>query len=251
MNKSALILFGFISAPWLLSCSGDVGGFTETGSSSTNIIADLNFTIGASELNPKVFEFDPLVADALDLANATTANVSDILTSTNNISVTITATAADKNNLVVTSGTINFRTQHGFLESNSCELGSDGTCEITWRSNGDETGLLIIPLNGTFDVYSNITAWTLGEESYIDSNGNGEYDDGDTGFYETEEPFVDYDDSGSYTAGDDIIDETIVNSAHDTGDGFFNGTDCTHSTDCSITTRIPIFATNRLKLYYQ
>lgn len=251
MNKSALILFGFITAPWLLSCSGDIGGFTETGTSSSNIISANNFTVAASDLNPQVFEFDPAVADALDLASATTANVSDILSSSNDPEVTLTVTAGDKDNLLVTSGTVYFRTQHGYLVSNSCELGSEGTCQVTWRSNGSVTGLLILPGLTTFDVYSNITAWTTGEESYIDSNGNGEYDDGDIGFYETEEPFVDYDDSSSYTTGDFIIDETTVDGAHNTGDGFFNGTDCTHSTDCSNTQLIPIFSTNRLKLYHQ
>lgn len=249
MNKLTLILFGLVSSLCLVACTGDIDGFTDTGSSSTNIISANNFTVAASELNPKVFEFDTAVVDALDAAGATTANVSDLQISHTGIEVTLTVTAADKNNLLVTSGTIYFRTQHGFLESDNCELGANGTCEVTWRSNGDATGLLTIPLDGTFDVYNSITVWTMGEESYIDSNGNGEYDNGDIGFYETEEPYVDNDDNYSYTSGDILIDVTITDGAHNTGDGFFNGSDCTHSTDCSSTQRIPIFATNRLKLY--
>ncbi len=102
------------------------------------------------------------------------------------------------------------------------------------------------------DGFVTITAYTIGEEGFTDTNGNNVFDDGDAGFDDIEEPFVDADDvhgvdSNGFTAGDVIIDvvstndPTGANGVHDLADGFFNGLGCTHSSLCGIAQSITIF----------
>ncbi len=87
-----------------------------------------------------------------------------------------------------------------------------------------------------------IVAYTIGEESFPDENGNGIYDDADGNqFDDLEEPYIDADESNSFTTGDIIIDvinafdATGANGIHDVSDSFFNGAGCTHTSLCSTT----------------
>lgn len=60
------------------------------------------------------------------------------------------------------------------------------------------------------DNFVTITAWTQGEEGFIDSNGNGVYDQGEI-FYDLSEPFFDYNDNNTFDprysqGGEEFID---------------------------------------------
>ena len=86
-----------------------------------------------------------------------------------------------------------------------------------------------------------VTAYTIGEEAFTDSNGDNVFDDGDAGFDDLEEPYVDADNQFhiQFSSGDTIIDvvstndPTGKNGMHDLADGFFNGNGCTHTSLCA------------------
>ena len=103
-------------------------------------------------------------------------------------------------------------------------------------------------------MFATITAYTIGEETFTDSNGNSLYDDSDSGFDDIEEPYVDVNEDNIYNAGDTIIDvvstndTTGTNGQHDIADGFFNGGGCTHSSLCGVRTSITIWDDISLKI---
>jgi hypothetical protein len=189
--------------------------------SNDNVISQNNFTIRADPVNPAFF--DPATG------NYTTV--------TSEISVQI----GDNNNQLITdSRVIHFRTEWGLIDP-SCSTDENGTCSVTWRSGSPDTA----PAN----MLNNIVAYSNGgQESFLDENGNGFFDDGDTWnniFYQdVQEPFVNVDDSYSasgptFTPGDIVIDTVNGrdlggdNEIHDDGDTFFNGPGCAHATLCS------------------
>ncbi|MCW8955899.1 MAG: hypothetical protein OQL09_03380 [Gammaproteobacteria bacterium] len=215
MNKSALILFGLIFSLGLASCSGDIDGFTGSGSSSTNIISDKNFSVFFDETNPAVIDDDG---------------------GHGGVVVNITIYAADRFDAATSGNTVYIKSQWGTLDSNTCTTTS-GSCSVKWTSNSDFSFL-------PFDLLNTITVYALGEESFTDLNGNGYFDDGDIFLRDLSEPFHDLDHDGIYTAS---VDETIERGDLDNSgdftaaDGKYNGTGCTHSTLCGSDSRIYLF----------
>lgn len=190
---------------------------------NNNPISQNNFTIRADPVDPAFF----------DPATGKYATV------TSTISVQI----GDNNNQLITgSRVIYFRTEWGLIDP-SCATDETGTCSVTWRSGSPDTA--------PTDLKNNIVAYSNGgQESFLDTNGNGIFDDGDIFnnaiFQDVQEPFINIDESFSttaptFTAGDTIIDTingrdlTGANATHDDGDGLFNGPNCAHSTLCSTT----------------
>ena len=207
MNKTrSLTSLALALSVLMAGCSDDGSPFTEGGASSTNIISDNKFAVAASDLNPQV----------RDTVNLITFG---------GIEVTITASAGDKNNALVTSGTVYFATEYGYLSASSCNLDSTGTCSITWTSIPDFASL---PSNG--DLINSITAWTYGEESYFDLDGDGSFSDGDgVQITDTGEPFIDIDHDGNYLAGTDIPIHTDADGIYTVANGKFDGSNCTRS----------------------
>lgn len=219
MKKLSLILFAIVSAPCILSCTGDIDGFTGRDSSSTNIISSGHFSIGLSKINPAVIVID------------TTAGTT---TYHGGVEVEVIATAGDRSNALVTSGTVYFETEYGLLSTSSCEINSTGTCSITWQSELDFT------LLDSSSTENSITAYTTGEEAFLDLNGNDAYDNGET-FYDTDEPFIDANDNGAYgpTPTTDRLIDIDGNGVHTLGDTEYNGTAvCNHPTNCDTATTL-------------
>ena len=162
--------------------------------------------------------------------------------------VELTVFIGDRNNQTLTdSHTINFVAEYGLVEP-SCTT-TDGSCSVTWSA-------IKRPVAGgpASDGFVTITAYTIGEEGFSDTNGNNVFDDGDAGFDDIEEPFIDADDVHGFVSNGFIInsgdvtidvvstnDPTGVNQLHDLADGFFNGPGCTHSSLCGIAQSIAIF----------
>lgn len=230
MKKLSLVLFGIMGTPCILSCTGDIEGFTGLDSSSTNIISSAHFSIGLSPINPSVIVVD------------TTASTT---TYHGGIEVEVIATAGDRSNALVTSGTVYFETEYGLLSTSSCEIDATGTCSVTWQSELDFT-----LLNGgtSGNTENSITAYTTGEEAFIDLNGNDAYDNGET-FFDTDEPYIDTDDDGFYAPPDRLID-IDSNGIHTPGDTKYNGSaDCNHPTNCdSAITSKTIYDITRIQL---
>jgi len=181
---------------------------------NTGTVSYNNFTILAEDLEPQIF--------AAPDGNTFTYH-----------ELQITVRIGDRNNNVLTDEhEVFFKTEWGLMQSPSCKT-KDGTCSVTWQTGSAD--------DAPVDHKNTIVAYTLGEESFEDANGNGIFDDGDTTFTDIEEPFVDSNRNGVYDSGEPIIDRpngndlSGKNGVHDIGDTFFNGGGCTHSSLCSTT----------------
>lgn len=170
------------------------------------------------------FGLDPVSPTVVDLANGGAIDL--------NADVAVTATIADRNNQLLTdTHIVYFETEYGIIEPSCTTI--QGECSVTWQPSG-----IFIPA----DNISWIVAYTTGEEAFLDPNGNGTYDDGET-FFDGEEPWINVDSTESpavYTLGSDTVIDTVngndltgQNLVHDIADGFFNGSGCTHSSLCS------------------
>ncbi|WP_153913716.1 invasin [Shewanella sp. TC10] len=145
---------------------------------------------------------------------------------------TVTIRAADHFNNPVPEGTVvHFRTEggnigQGDLEGSCTTVSNTGTCSVTWTSSNprpfdDTTVVCPVTFNGsslppctgaTMAGYtdgsssiipeprpgrSTITAYAIGEESFVDLNGNGLFDTGED-WTDLSEAFFDHNEDGSY-----------------------------------------------------
>jgi len=228
MNNRFLIITTLLASSTLFmaGCSEDNSSYETPNQSDTptndNPISQNNFTILFSDPTPNYY--DPSTGDLSSVTSDVTVQIGD-----------------NNNQLITGSRVIYFRTEWGLIDP-SCTT-EDGECSVTWRSGSPDT--MPADFKNTIVAYSN-----GGQESYADVNGNGIFDDDDTfntpSYADIEEPFINidesYDASGpTFTAGDIIIDTingldpTGTNTKHDSGDGYFNGPNCAHSTLCSPT----------------
>lgn len=218
MNNRFLIIAPMLVCSTLIlsGCSDDNSSF-ETPNTNPDIttnpgtVSQNNFTILSSDLNPSIFP-DP---------GSNTFTFTEL---------TITARIGDRNNqLLSDEHTIFFKTEWGLIQGSCVTV--DGTCTVTWQTSSADSA--------PADHKNTILAYTVGEESFTDVNGNGIFDDIDSTFDDLEEPFVDSNRDLVYNTGEPIVDvingnsQGAINGAHDIGDTFFNGAGCTHSSLCS------------------
>jgi hypothetical protein len=132
--------------------------------------------------------------------------------------VDVTVRLADRYNNPVPDGTaVTFNTEGGrILGSCSTTTTSteSGLCSVTWTSANPR------PANGR----STIIATAIGEESFVDVNGNGIFDNVDT-WTDLAEAFRDDDESGIYDPGEFFVDFN-QDQVRSPGDGQFNGLLC-------------------------
>ena len=128
--------------------------------------------------------------------------------------VDITAWAADHFNNPVPDGTkIYFTTEGGQIEP-ECET-VKGTCTVKWHSSNPR------PCYGR----ATILATMVGEESFIDANGNGMLDNDET-FYDMDEAFRDDNEDGVYNEKNEEFWDFNQNGKYDLADGKYNGVLC-------------------------
>jgi hypothetical protein len=208
------------------------------------------------------------------------------------VTVPVTVSMTDRfSNPVPDGTTANFQTTLGGIQA-TCQTGSttsgSGACVVNWVSKAPYTangnpqstsgnpnvnpaycsgiGLTMGLCNGTTNGRSPIMATAIGEESFIDANGNGIFDAGDTVAFDpsnadnnfsngkpkpwqdTSEPFLNewelYDTYGTptFVSGEPFIDFNN-NGTRDSPDGAFNGPLCTGAL-CSTDTSVAIGQNN-------
>jgi len=205
----------------VISCGGEGGDSLSGGSGSanvgesigpndpSNIITHRDFSVGFDNGSPEIFDKDFNFEEK---------------------EVVIIVKADDIFDLPVSGQIVNFATEWGtFIDSDSCEL-EGGKCSVTWIP-GD-------PDYGPADCNVSFTAWAVGEEKFVDVNGNKLFDTGEV-FVDLEEPYLDI--SWDYYNGEcnldgvcELIDiENFTgttpgtgNGVHDLGDGQYNGSLC-------------------------
>ncbi len=156
---------------------------------STGIADQDSFSLSASILNPEALNVDNTTVDILILA-------------------------ADRFNNPVPDGTAIFFTVEGGQVDSSC-LTTTGQCSVTWRSSSPR------PSDGRVTLL----ATAIGEESFVDLNGNNVLDDSDN-FEDRPEAFRDDNENGIYDVGTEEFRDFNSNNVRDAGDGEYNGALC-------------------------
>jgi len=151
---------------------------------------------------------------------------------TDGVSIPITVRLSDRYNNPVPDGTSIAFTAEGGKIAPSCKTTTTGTesgvCTVNWTSQNPR------PTNGRVTIL----ATALGEDSFVDINGNGFFDTGES-FVDRGEPFEDDDESGTYNSGEPFLDFT-GNQAYDATYGSFKGITCTGVTSSSTCTLITV-----------
>lgn len=138
------------------------------------------------------------------------------------VTTSITARLGDRFQNPVPNGTaVTFTAEGGNIQSQcttTTTATEGGVCSVNLRSSEPR------PANGRVTVL----AKAIGEESFVDSNGNGAFNNGET-FTDLPEPFRDDNENGSYDVGEDFFDFNN-NQTRDPPDGLFNGVLCNDTT---------------------
>ncbi|PKH59162.1 invasin [Shewanella sp. Choline-02u-19] len=183
-------------------------------------------------------------------------------------SASITIRSADHFNNPVPAGTvINFRTEGGNVAASCQTIDKTGACSLDWTSQNPRpfesvTVTCTAPFDGSSTppcIGSNlasgtdfiiqeprpgratITAYAIGEESFVDLNGNGQYDFGED-WTDLTEAFTDHNEDGFYRGASipaGAVNEEFIdynsNGSFDDVDGFYTGLLCASSSSANCT----------------
>jgi hypothetical protein len=149
------------------------------------------------------------------------------------VQVTVTARLADRFSNPVADGTaVQFNTEGGHIQP-QCTTATtpteSGVCSVTWTSANPRPTIG----KGGRAGRSTLMAMAIGEESFVDANGNGAFDPGET-FTDLGERFRDDDGNGIYDSGEFFYDFNN-NGVRDPADGIFNGVLCNDPARCDST----------------
>ncbi|MEI8296485.1 MAG: Ig-like domain-containing protein [Pseudomonadota bacterium] len=160
------------------------------------------------------------------------------------VRVPVTAYLVDRFNNAVPDGTaVSFYTEGGTIKSSCTTTSAAGaaSCSVNWTSTSNRAPAdLTLPVCGSGSPVagscdragrSSLMAIAIGEESFVDRNGNGSFDVGDT-FTDQAERFLDANENGTYQANEFFYDFNS-NNARDAADGLFNGVLCTDVARCA------------------
>jgi len=130
----------------------------------------------------------------------------------------VTARLGDRfQNPVPDNTAVTFTAEGGNIQTQSTTTttaAEGGVCTVNFRSSNPR------PANGRVTLL----AKAIGEESFVDANGNGAFDDAEA-FSDIPEPFRDDNEDGTYQAGEDFFDFNN-NQSRDPIDTLFNGVLC-------------------------
>lgn len=201
---STTVWSGVVATPIVVTASTTVG--TEVLSTQSNalvvatgVAAQDGFSVSLSDLNPESYNTD-------------------------GVEVQVTARLSDHFHNPVPNGTAVYFTTSGGSIAPSC-VTSGGACSVTWKSQNPRPAAA----NGAFaDGRAVILAYTIGEEAFLDLNGNGLADPTDTRRDDSEafrddnenrtrqttETFVDFDRDGTFDLGDGLYNGLLQGTAY-------------------------------------
>jgi hypothetical protein len=154
---------------------------------STGLPHQNGFSVAASQLNIEAFAYD-------------------------GVTTTLTVRMSDRYGNLVPDGTaVTFRTAGGVSTVNPSCTTTNSACSVTFSSSG------VRPTNGRLAIL----ATAIGEESFVDTNGNGIYDAGEP-YTDLPEAFVDANENGVHDANEEYVDFDN-NGAYSPANGKFDG----------------------------
>ena len=125
---------------------------------------------------------------------------------------TVTAALGDHFGNPVPDGTaVNFTTEGGTIDA-SCVTAA-GLCSVVLRSGNPRWP----------DGYLTVLAYALGEENFVDSNGNNVFNSGESFTDKSPDIFRDDNEDGSWTSGEPCIGPNLNGSCSTPGDGQYSG----------------------------
>ena len=146
------------------------------------------------------------------------------------VTVGVTARLADRFSNPVADGTaVSFTSEGGIIQpqcTTTTTATESGVCTVNWTSAGQRP---TVGLGGRAGR-STLFATAIGEESFVDSNGNGSFDPGET-FTDLAERFEDDNGDGTYQSTEPFYDFNN-NGVRDSADGLFNGVLCNDPARC-------------------
>lgn len=206
-----------------LSLTTTVGGIELTSNGSSDSTGTVTATVRAGTV-PTSFRVIArhssgieTSSDAIDISSGVAYNNSISISAdpswaekktldTNGVEIGISIYAADElGNPVIDGMRFTFLTpEWGIFNEATC-ITEGGRCEATWVSAAFPAKLV--------GDYASIFAYTDGAESFVDTNGNHVFDDGES-WVDLGELFVDTNESGTWETGEPFIDSD--------GDGIFD-----------------------------
>jgi hypothetical protein len=209
-NVQTIVQAGTVPTP--VRVQAVIHGTTLTSTSdrltiSTGIPTQKAFSLSASTLNMEGWDYDGVTS-------------------------VVTARLADRFLNPVPDGTVvNFTASGGHVEA-SCQTGistpvcgaslpPSGTCCVYFTSANPRPYLGQPGPQPAMGGRVVVLAYALGEESFVDTNGNGRFELTET-WTDLPEPFVDYNENGVRDPLEPFID-TNYNGIYDAADGVFNG----------------------------
>ncbi len=136
----------------------------------------------------------------------------------------VTVRLSDRFNNPVPDGTAVTVSTEGGKIFGSCTTMTNATesgfCTVNWISQNPRPTEKLPSRAGRSTIYMT----TIGEESFVDVNGSGFFDDGDT-FTDLSEPFLDENENGVFDSGEPFFDFNN-DQVYTPGDGLFSGLLC-------------------------
>ena len=154
------------------------------------------------------------------------------------VAITIRLGGGDGNTAVPDGTVVNFRTNGGKITNETGTISTCSTigsaCSMVWESQEPR------PDNGR----AVITAYSTGEESFIDSNRDGLYTSGES-FTDNPEAFADIDGSGEQN-DEEWFDDADNSQSYTIGNGLYDGLHCPTTSDFCIRESVTIFTSIEL-----
>lgn len=144
------------------------------------------------------------------------------------VNVPVTVRLADRFSNPVADGTaVQFNAQGGHIVAQCTTGGAEaGACSVNWTSANPRPSVGA----GNRIGRATILAQAIGEESFVDANGNGVFDPGET-FTDLSEGYRDDNGNNTYDVGEYFYDFNN-NGTRDGPDGLFNGVLCNDPARC-------------------
>ena len=141
------------------------------------------------------------------------------------ITSTITAFSADRfgNSNILKGTSVSFYTEAGAIGSSGI-TDSNGATSVVFRTQAPSP-FDVLPGDGNpIDGHVTVLAALIGEEGFVDSNGNGLFDAGEP-FTDLPEPFIDKNDNGIYDSDEFFLDSN-GNGGYSGENGVWDGPGC-------------------------